>query len=393
MSLTPFRMRLALIGGVLVGLLFLAGWLWWSQPDQASPLKQIAAQLSLPSAVEQSWNNLNDNFGEGATLPEDWNSNQTFSLDQLSIQSHPLSIPNQRQQTYQGSDLIYEQDLGVTGNYHRYVASYQSEGLKIYGLLTIPTGEQPPNGWPIIIFNHGYIPPEQYRTTLRYEAYQGYFARNGYITFKSDYRGHGDSEGDPEGGFYSPAYTADVLNAKASVQRLPEANANQVGFWGHSMGGFITQRSMVIADDIDAGVIWGGVVGSYQDIYESRRRRRANWTPSPAESRSRRQASSSSQLLYERYGEPNFDSDFWRLVDPVYYLADVSGPIQLHHGQADDSVEWELSQKFNDHLSGNNAIVELFLYPGADHNLSGNAFSPAMQRSLEFFDRHVKQAE
>ncbi len=49
----------------------------------------------------------------------------------------------------------------------------------------------PDNGRPAIIFNHGYIPPEVYRTTERYVAYQDGFARNGYVTFKSDYRGHG----------------------------------------------------------------------------------------------------------------------------------------------------------------------------------------------------------
>ena len=186
----------------------------------------------------------------------------------------PLAIERQRQRD-PGSELVIEQELGSQGNYQEYVASYQSDGLTIYGLLTVPTGDTPAGGWPIIIFNHGYIRPEDYQTTQRYEAYQAYFARNGYITFKSDYRGHGQSEGDPEGGYYSPAYTTDVLNAKASVQRLPEANPDEVGR-GHSMGGYITLRSMVIADDIDAGVIWGGVVGSYEEIYQAWQRRRSH---------------------------------------------------------------------------------------------------------------------
>ena len=37
--------------------------------------------------------------------------------------------------------------------------------------------------------------------------------------------------------------------------------------WGHSMGGYITLRAMVISDRVRAGVIWGGVVGAYPDLF------------------------------------------------------------------------------------------------------------------------------
>jgi len=44
------------------------------------------------------------------------------------------------------------------------------------------------SGWPVIMFNHGYIEPEKYRSTERYMDYVDYFAKNGYIVFRSDYR-------------------------------------------------------------------------------------------------------------------------------------------------------------------------------------------------------------
>src|SRR3989344_3841292 len=77
--------------------------------------------------------------------------------------SNPLSIEFMRKQQYPGSDLVIEQTLDSGSNYSRYIASYKSDGLKIYGLLTVPDGEKPETGWPVIIFNHGYIQPEQYR--------------------------------------------------------------------------------------------------------------------------------------------------------------------------------------------------------------------------------------
>ena len=57
----------------------------------------------------------------------------------------------------------------------------------------------------MIVFNHGYIPPSQYRTTERYVAYVDGFASNGYIVFRPDYRGHDQSEGAPTGAYGSPA--------------------------------------------------------------------------------------------------------------------------------------------------------------------------------------------
>ncbi len=177
-----------------------------------------------------------------------------------------LSVAWMRQQAFPGSDLVIEQKLDPGRNYSRYVASYRSDGLKIYGLLTIPNGEKPTTGWPIIIFNHGYIPPAEYRTTERYVAYQDAFAAAGYITFKSDYRGHGSSEGRAGGGgFGNVDYTVDVLNALASVKRLKEADPNRIGLWGHSMGGSVTLRAMVTTKEIKAGVIWAGVVASATD--------------------------------------------------------------------------------------------------------------------------------
>ncbi len=173
-----------------------------------------------------------------------------------------------RADAYPGSELVIEETLSPGSNYDRTIVSYLSEGLKIYALLTVPRGEKPATGWPVVIFNHGYIPPTQYRTTERYIAYTDAFSRNGYILLRPDYRGHGSSEGTPTNSFASPAYTVDVLNAMASVMAYPDADSDRVGMWGHSMGGSITLRAMVVTDTIKAGVIWAGVTAPYPMIIQ-----------------------------------------------------------------------------------------------------------------------------
>ncbi|HEX9007936.1 MAG TPA: alpha/beta fold hydrolase, partial [Patescibacteria group bacterium] len=156
-----------------------------------------------------------------------------------------LSISEMRKKNYPGSEISIVNKLSSNASYDRYVTSYYSDGLKIFSLLTIPKGKAPSGGWPVILFNHGYIAPEVYRTGQRYVSYVDYFARNGYVVFMPDYRGNGLSEGNPEGAYYSPAYASDDLNALASIKKYKDVNPNKIGIWGHSMGGNITLRDLV----------------------------------------------------------------------------------------------------------------------------------------------------
>jgi dipeptidyl aminopeptidase/acylaminoacyl peptidase len=301
-------------------------------------------------------------------------------------QVHPLSIESLRKGEYLGSDFVIEEELTAGSNYSRYKVSYLSEGLKIYGLLTVPDGQKPATGWPAIIFNHGYIPPTEYRTTERYVAYQDAFARNGYITFKSDYRGHGESEGEATGGYASNGYTIDVLNALGSVRRFAETDDNRIGFWGHSMGGFITLRSMVVTNEIKAGVIWAGVVASYPDLINNWRRN----TVSPPENAPTQAARRGwRNVLVQEYGEPNDSDPFWKTLSANNYLQEISGPVQIHHGTADTSVPVEFSQNLEKQLQAEGKEVEYFEYSGDDHDITAN-FNTAIQRSVEFFDRYLK---
>lgn len=298
---------------------------------------------------------------------------------------HPLAIAGLRARPYPGGELVVEQELPPGRNYRRYLVSYPSEGLKIYAMLTIPNGEKPSTGWPVVVFNHGYIPPRQYRTTERYIAYVDAFARNGYIVLKADYRGHGSSEGEARGGYGSPDYTVDVLNALASIRRHPDADPNRVGMWGHSMGGQVTLRSMVVTDTIKAGVIWAGAVGSYPDLVN--RWRRPGIAGAPRASGSSRRWR---QELLSLFGSPESNPAAWNAISPNAFVADISGPLQLHHGTADHSVPLIFSEKLEDQVRAAGREAELYVYDGDDHNLSHN-LATALARSVAFFDAHVKE--
>lgn len=304
---------------------------------------------------------------------------------------HPLMVESLREGSYPGSEIVVEEMLGPGFNYDRYIISYLSEGLKIDALLTVPRGERPEAGWPVIVFNHGYIPPDQYRTTERYVAYVDGFARNGYVVLRPDYRGHGSSEGEAIGAYRSPAYTVDVLNAVASMQGFPDADTDRIGMWGHSMGGHITLQVMVATSDVKAGVIWAGLMGSYEDLLELwwwPRWGRVDGIPNPTQEPGD-QRGRWAQELEEIYGSFEENQEFWRSISPTSYLSDLSGPIQLHHGTSDATVSVGFSEILYAHIQALDMPVELYLYEGDNHNIS-NGFGTAMARSVEFFDRHLK---
>ncbi len=310
------------------------------------------------------------------------------SLTNQAVQTNanPLSIDFMRSKNYPGSEITIEQTLENGVNYRQYVTSYYSEGLKIYALLTMPSRERPSGGWPVIVFNHGYIPPEQYRTTDGYLAYVGTFARSDYIVFKPDYRGNGNSEGQPEGAYYSPAYATDVLNAVSSIKRYKDANPSKIGMWGHSLGGNITLRNLEVSPDIKVAVIWGGVVGSYDDLINNWQRK-VPYQPSARELSLRNRSRSN---FVSQHGTPQANPVFWSAIDPTFNLNYIAAPIQLHHGTEDEEVPLDFSQKLFDKLKAAGKTVELFTYQGAGHNISSPSFETAIQRSVEFFDKYLK---
>ena len=229
--------------------------------------------------------------------------------------------------------------------------------------------------------------PSQYTTTGFYVAYVDAIARHGYIVFKSDYRGHGRSEGPTAGGGYgAPGYTDDVLNALASLAAYPDADPQRIGMWGHSMGGSITLRAMEISKAIKAGVIWAGAVGPYPDVFA------LGNAPYPARSPGEtvpNNARGWRQQLAAKYGSPAQNPQFWTSISPNSYLADISGPLQLHHSTTDPEVNVAASRALAQEMQAAGKTVELYTYPGDDHNLSAN-FSTAMARSIAFFDKYVK---
>lgn len=294
-----------------------------------------------------------------------------------------MTIPYLRNRKYE-SKLGEMEKISESGSYTSYLTSYTSDGLKINGLLTKPDGQTPDGGWPAIVFMHGYIPPNQYQTLSRYVDHVNFLAREGFVVFKIDLRGHGDSEGEPGGGYYSSDYIIDVLNAYSSLQNSDFVNPNKIGLWGHSMAGNVLLRAMAAKPDIPAVVIWAGAGYTYLDLAEYGIQD-ASYQPQPSDSERQRRR----QRLRDLYGDPKDGNPFWKQVAPTNYLEDLKGAIQLDHAVNDDVVSIEYSRNLNNILNQTKVPHELNEFPDGGHNITGSSFNGAMQKTVAFFKKYL----
>lgn len=317
------------------------------------------------------------------------NNSQTQQSEDSTTQPTPfpefseLTIPFLREKTYTSS-LNELRDYSQTATYTSYLTSYDSDGLRVNALITKPKGEMPEGGWPGIVFVHGYIPPNQYKTTQNYESYVDYFAKNGFVVFKIDLRGHGESEGIPGGAYYSGDYVIDTLNARAALQKSDFVNPDRIGLWGHSMAGNVVFRSVIAAQNIPAAVIWAGAVYTYEDLQTLRLNDNSYRPPSITSQRSETR-----QRLYRMHGEFDPESSYWQSVVPVNFVEGITTPLQIHHAVDDSVVNIEYSRGLKNILDNSTIPLEVFEYASGGHNITGSSFNSAMIRSVEFFKENL----
>ena len=309
-------------------------------------------------------------------------SPQSVADNEGSSPLHPLMIEAIRGRAYAASPIFTEREAGAFNGYTRQVVSYRSDGYKVYALMNIPSGTPPALGWPIIMLNHGYIPPQQYQTLGGdYRYWIEGLTRAGYVVIKPDYRGHGASEGTPEGGHWSPNYTYDALNLIESLKTHPGVDAKNIGMIGHSMGGMVVLRSLVASKDVKASAILAGVVASAPDLYYNWRR--SNWTLPPGVRTNTR------QQLVKAFGDPQANPEFWQKISAINYVDAITGPVQIHHGSNDGTVPQAQSDSLDAALTKADRPHEYFVYQGGDHQFSGSS-DIALRRMIAHFNAALK---
>lgn len=282
------------------------------------------------------------------------------------------TIEGLRAREYKGGPIKITNTILVTDAYTRTYITYSSDGLTISGLMHVPFGKGP---FPVVILNHGYIPPSQYVTGSDTFRAADILARNGFITISPDLRGYARS-GDGLN-LYRTGYAIDALNAAASARYLPQADASRVAMWGHSMGAGVTTRAMVISGTIKAFVLYG---------------------PVSADIRVRRfmgglggVSSGGDPELFESFYYWLTDSRMLDQLSPINYFRYVRAPVQIHIGSADTTTPKEWAQAIRDELNKQGKHVEYYEYPRQGHAFSGASWTLFNQRVVQFLKQQLSR--
>jgi dipeptidyl aminopeptidase/acylaminoacyl peptidase len=276
-----------------------------------------------------------------------------------------------RARTYGEGQIEIVRTMEDLPSFTRYLFAYQGDGLRLTGMLNRPKGDGP---FPVVILVHGYYPLDVYQTGNGTKLAADYLANRGFMTLSPDLRSHAASDDAPN--LFRAGHVIDVLNLIPLAQELPSATGGKVGLWGHSNGGAIAAKAMVVSDQIGAALIYAPASSTIAEDYQFRVERSASrgtridpidWPVGPEEGAE----------LYQR-------------LSPLPYLDAANMPIQIHWGTADEVVPRKWPEDLYNGLQAANKQVAWFEYQGQPHSFTGQSNQLYLQRMVEFYRQHIK---
>lgn len=207
--------------------------------------------------------------------------------------------------------------------------------------------------YPVLMFLYGGPGSQQVMNELRtyqmadYAWYQ-MLVQQGYVVVCVDNRGTG-GRGEAfkkctylELGKYE---TQDQIAAARFLGELPYVDADRIGIWGWSYGGFMSSNCLFQGEGVFKAAMAVAPVTNwkyYDNVYTERFMR------TPAE-----------------------NPDGYLLNSPVHYAAKLNGAYLLVHGTADDNVHFQNSVDLVTALQNAGKQFEFMMYPNKNHGMTG----------------------
>ncbi|MCI0644398.1 MAG: alpha/beta fold hydrolase [Chloroflexi bacterium] len=282
-----------------------------------------------------------------------------------------LTIGDLAARAYGGGLLDIEDVLEETETFTRYLITYPSDGLTIYGFMNVPhEGAK----FPVAIVLHGYISPSEYDTLAYTRRYADALVEAGYFVIHPNLRNYPPSDSGPDP--FRTGYAIDVLNLIAILRQqsqdptgyLRRANADDINLWGHSMGGGIALRVITVnnADYIRAAVLYGSMSGDEALNYRQIR----SW-------------SGGQNGDFELAAAP----EMLQAISPIYHLERIQAAVSIHHSNTDNVVPVAWSVELCERLQALNHPVECFFYDNLAHTFRGWGDTVFIDRFITFFNR------
>lgn len=283
-----------------------------------------------------------------------------------------LTIDALLARSYGGGELDIIDTLEENETFTRYLITYPSDGLTVYGFMNVPNeGDE----FPVALVLHGYIDPAEYDTLAYTQRYADALAEAGYFVIHPNFRNYPPSDEGPNP--YRIGYAIDVLNLIAIIREqsqdpfgyLRRADEDRIHLWGHSMGGGVALRVITVnnASYLRAAVLYGSMSGDERKNFEQ------------------------IQIWSEGENGP-FElaagNEKVAAISPINFLDRINTPISIHHSEADGTVPIAWSNDLCERLRTLNKPVECYTYYATPHTFRGEADALFIERVTRFFNEN-----
>ena len=250
-----------------------------------------------------------------------------------------------------------------------------TDGMRIHGDLFLPPGGGGCERHPAIVFVHGGSQRQMLLGWHSMDYYSNayglneYLANHGYVVLAINYRsgiGYGlDFREAINFGATGASEFRDVEGAGLYLRGRCDVEANHIGIWGGSWGGFLTAMALSRASDLFAGgVDMSGV---------------HDWNIDNPQN----------YQISDLAADPNAR---WRLAwesSPLYSVDTWRSPVLLIQGDDDDEVPFLQTVRLAAALRERKVDTQVLVFPDEVHGfLLHRTWLTAYQATIDFFNRH-----
>ncbi len=245
-----------------------------------------------------------------------------------------------------------------------------SEGVQLNGWMIKPPDLDEAREHPVLMFVYGGPGSQQVTDSWKGQNYWWFqmLAQKGYVVACVDNRGTGGRGQE----FKKMTYlklghyeTQDQIEAAKYLGSLPFIDADRIGIFGWSYGGYMSSLAILKGNDVFKAAIAVAPVTNwkwYDTIYTERFMRTYAENP-------------------EGYEENS----------PIYFADRLRGNYLLVHGMGDDNVHFQHTAEMANALINANKQFETYFYPNRNHGIYGGLTRLHLyQKMTNFLDQKLK---
>jgi dipeptidyl aminopeptidase/acylaminoacyl peptidase len=245
-----------------------------------------------------------------------------------------------RKITHEGDEQVAGIELGLVEVVHW----KSKEGIALEGIATFPAGYEKGKKYPFLVLPHG--GPEA-NDPLVFDPFSRTVAGLGYVVLQPQYRGSTGYGADFLAAIYQHfgdrAYK-DVDSATDFAIEQGWADPNRLAIFGWSAGGFMTSWTVTQTHRYKAAIEGAGIT---------------DWSPFLW-------TSDISQVDYDARWTDEDPSAFSKF-SAVYFAKNVTTPLLILHGEADQRVPTFQGTEYFQILAARGKTVRMVTYPGSPH--------------------------